>query len=769
MRKLLLFIPFALFIILALPIGAQNALPELGEIYRGDVVPEVRIYVSQDTIDWLYEEENLFSDRYFRARVVFNNGTVNDEFENVGFRLRGKTSRYARKKSFRLSFNTFESGRNYYGVEKMNLNGEHNDPSSMRAITCFEIYRRANLPGSRANHVRVYLNDKFYGVYSNMEHYDEEFTNLYFGTKDGNRYKCTFGADLSYLGDNQESYKFLNGQDRVYDVNNQTDSDDYSDLVNFIRVLNTTSDEDFICEMEKVFEINDYLKYLAIDILIGNWDGPLYNKNNFYLYSNPVTGKFHYLPYDLDNTFGIDWLGESWINRNLYQWSHPSEPRPLYDRIMGIPELRDRYSYFLRELTNDVFTNGNLSTFLFSKRSLIESYIQLDSFKTLDYGFSYDDFRESLLQAQGGHVKHGIIPFIDGRRNSARSQVEVEKLNPILDKGGITYINSGQDFSIAVRVQSDVAISSVNLNYRLNGATNWNSIILNKSTESNDFLEYNHNFSNEVTVFPTEGEYKYYFEAVDVEGSNGYYPNCDYFSFNHSVNEYTIVINEFMASNGNVISDEHGDFDDWVELYNYGSQSVSLENLYLSDRINNPSKWKLPDYTMAPDEYLLIWTDGETHQGPFHASFSLSIDGEDLILSAKNDNGDFISIDELTFETQTRNISFGRYPNAVGPWGSMKASPGESNNGLINSNFEYAQFASNFKLYPNPIIDNFTIQTMGSELIESLEIYTMDGKLLENTKYENPLQVISIENLNIPAGNYYIVLNRKFVQKLIRN
>src|SRR5690606_19206517 len=100
--------------------------------------------------------------------------------------------------------------------------------------------------------------------------------------------------------------------DRVYDVNNQTDSDDYSDLVNFIRVLNTTSDEDFICEMEKVFEINDYLKYLAIDILIGNWDGPLYNKNNFYLYSNPVTGKFHYLPYDLDNTFGIDWLGESW-------------------------------------------------------------------------------------------------------------------------------------------------------------------------------------------------------------------------------------------------------------------------------------------------------------------------------------------------------------------------------------------------------------------------------------------------------------------------
>ena len=769
MRKLILFISLGLLISFALPVIAQNDLPELGEVYRGDVVPEIRIYVSQDTIDWLYEEENLYSDRYFRARVVFNNGTVNNNFEDVGFRLRGNTSRHARKKSFRLSFNTFETGRNYYGIEKMNLNGEANDPSSMRSITCFEIYRRAHLIASRANHCRVYLNDEFYGVYSNVEHYDEEFTNLYFGTKAGNRYKCTFGADLRYLGDDQEAYKSWNGRGRIYDLNNQSGSDDYSDLVNFIRVLNTTSDEDFICEIEKVFEINDYLKYMAIDVLIGNWDGPLYNKNNFYLYSNPITGKFHYLPYDLDNTLGIDWVGQSWINRNIYQWGHQSESRPLYDRIMGIPELRERFSYFLYQLTKDIYTNGNLSSFLFSKRSLIESFIQVDYFKTLDFGFSYDDFRESLLQEQGGHVKNGVIPFIDGRRSSARNQVAVEKINPIVDKGELIYINSGQDFKIIVRVQSDAAISNVKMNYRLRGMTNWNSISLSKSSESNDFLEFNNYFSNVIEGFSSEGEYEYYFEAIDVEGSHGYYPSCDYHTFNHTFNEYSIVINEFMASNGNVISDEHGDFDDWVELHNYGSQPVSLANLYLSDRINNPSKWKLPDYTMEAGEYLLIWTDGETHQGPFHASFSLSIDGEDLILSGEKNNGDFFSIDELSFDIQTRNISFGRYPNAVGPWGFMQPSPGGTNNGLINSNLEQSNFTTYFQLYPNPVFNSFNLETTGDELIESFEIFTMDGKLIKTALYEIPQQSISIQNLTFPAGNYYIILNQRFVQKLIKN
>ena len=57
-----------------------------------------------------------------------------------------------------------------------------------------------------------------------------------------------------------------------------------------------------MCEIERVFNVVDYLKIIAFDVLIGNWDGYVGNKNNYYLYHNPQTGLFDYIPYDLDNT-----------------------------------------------------------------------------------------------------------------------------------------------------------------------------------------------------------------------------------------------------------------------------------------------------------------------------------------------------------------------------------------------------------------------------------------------------------------------------------
>lgn len=51
---------------------------------------------------------------------------------------------------------------------------------------------------------------------------------------------------------------------------------------------------------------------MTVQIFCDDWDGYIYNKNNFYLYHNTLTGKIEYLPYDVDNTFGIDWFGIDW-------------------------------------------------------------------------------------------------------------------------------------------------------------------------------------------------------------------------------------------------------------------------------------------------------------------------------------------------------------------------------------------------------------------------------------------------------------------------
>jgi len=73
----------------------------------------------------------------------------------------------------------------------------------------------------------------------------------------------------------------------------------------------------------------------------------------------------------------------------------------------------------------------------------------------------------------------------------------------------------------------------------------------------------------------------------------------------------TIAINEVMASNHSTIADEDGDFEDWIELYNYGDTPVNLYGYGLSDDYDNLMKWVFPDVTIEPGEYLLVWASGK--------------------------------------------------------------------------------------------------------------------------------------------------------------
>ena len=188
---------------------AQPNFPENGEVFRDDVVPRIDIHIHPDTLDWIYD--SVSSNQEFHALFIFNNGFIVDTIENTGFRLRGNTSRQSAKKSFKVSFNTFEPGRKWYGLEKLNLNGEHNDPSIIRSKLCWDLLKEFELPGARSNHVRVYINNNYYGLYINVEHIDEEFVKSRFGNNDGNLFKCLWPADLDYLGSNPENYKLTQG------------------------------------------------------------------------------------------------------------------------------------------------------------------------------------------------------------------------------------------------------------------------------------------------------------------------------------------------------------------------------------------------------------------------------------------------------------------------------------------------------------------------------------------------------------------------------
>lgn len=94
-----------------------------------------------------------------------------------------------------------------------------------------------------------------------------------------------------------------------------------------------------------------------------------------------------------------------------------------------------------------------------------------------------------------------------------------------------------------------------------------------------------------------------------------------------------LQLSELMPVNRSCLPDEDGDFSDWLELFNSGSEPLSLEGLWLSDSLRDWNKWPLPARTLDPGEYLLIFCSGKDRsEGELHSSFSLSGQGETLSL-----------------------------------------------------------------------------------------------------------------------------------------
>ncbi|MDI6402000.1 CotH kinase family protein [Balneolaceae bacterium ANBcel3] len=126
-----------------------------------------------------------------------------------------------------------------------------------------------------------------------------------------------------------------------------------------------------------------------------------------------------------------------------------------------------------------------------------------------------------------------------------------------------------------------------------------------------------------------------------------------------------VAINEVMASNSSTIADEDGDYEDWIELYNYSPFPIHLEGHGLSDDYDNPLRWIFPDITIEPGEYLLIWASNKDRRDPgqpLHTNFAISSAGEEVLLSAPNG----MIIDEIEARPIPNNISLGRYPNGLG-------------------------------------------------------------------------------------------------------
>jgi spore coat protein H len=423
------FNPFSIVVFVALFVSnAAKAQihPANNNAFLQNEVASVYIEIDPINLGFILHPDSLQANHEYSAKFKYVSSVLVDSVDNIGFRLRGNTSRFAAKKSFKISMNTYVQGRKWLGLEKINLNGEHNDPSILRSYLSASLLREQNVISSRNSYVRLYINNEYKGLYYNAEHIDENFLDLRFpGDDNGNLYKANWGADMTYNGTTQAAYV------PYYELKTNKSTNDYSGLIAFLNTLNTCSDADFPCVIQQILDVDLYLRTLVIEVLAGHWDGHSYNKNNFYLYQRPSDGRFVFIEYDMDNTFGIDWLGINWATRNIYQWSQSNQPRPLYTRLMNVPYFKDLYSYYMDQAVATFYNTQGLNTLLTEKQAMIATAALEDTYKALDYGFTDQVFLNAITQAAGSHVTSSIYSFIVNRSATANNQTSYQGLqNP---------------------------------------------------------------------------------------------------------------------------------------------------------------------------------------------------------------------------------------------------------------------------------------------------------------------------------------------------
>lgn len=141
-----------------------------------------------------------------------------------------------------------------------------------------------------------------------------------------------------------------------------------------------------------------------------------------------------------------------------------------------------------------------------------------------------------------------------------------------------------------------------------------------------------------------------------------------------------LVINEFLASNDTGETDEAGEFEDWVELFNGTDAAIDLAGYTLTDDLDVPDAWTFPADPACVIEaggYLVIWCDKDLDQGVLHAEIKLSSGGEDVGLFDVSGT----MVDGLTYEAQITDISYGRVTDGASEWTTFESpTMGSTNN-----------------------------------------------------------------------------------------
>ena len=271
------------------------------DIFPADQVLDVQITVDQDDWDIIryqgrdvrisLSEERKYAPlnrpyTYVEATVSIN-GVV---FPQVGIRKKAfNGSKNPTRPSLKIKLNHVDKKGQIDGLTNLTFNNNQQDVSLISQFMGYGLFNAADSPAPRCAYAKLTVNGQNLGLYSHVERIHRPLLQRAFGNQDGVLYEGTL---VDFLIDWEGSFEHKFGNDKL----------GRKKIKELIKVLNEEN-EDIEQAIGRLVDLDSFYTFWVMEGLLSFWDGYSGNRNNFFIYLNLETNKFHFIPWGADSLF----------------------------------------------------------------------------------------------------------------------------------------------------------------------------------------------------------------------------------------------------------------------------------------------------------------------------------------------------------------------------------------------------------------------------------------------------------------------------------
>ncbi|ORY77435.1 hypothetical protein LY90DRAFT_698497 [Neocallimastix californiae] len=317
---------------------------------------------------------NIPDFKYEEASIVAKWNGNSKTYDKVTFKTGGMYGRSYDKVGFNLKFD-----KKFLNRKSFKLRPDSGDASKIRSKLCCDIANRIGLPSIQGTYARLYMNNEFWGLYVFMDSIKTSWIKQTFNPSEKEvttLFQCKTGG-----------FNFRSNS--VYACINA--NDDYQHMSEFSSFVNAANNARNISDLEKIMDVDIFLKYLAFEWLIGSSDHFMIYGHNFNWYKRESDGKWVVIYYDYDNTFGNGASYSLWANKGLNQDGTGANRgnQPIYysfaDWEPNIPILKklvfdnkNRFKQIVYDVLVQGFNPNILNPHINEIKSFLSPYVRED-------------------------------------------------------------------------------------------------------------------------------------------------------------------------------------------------------------------------------------------------------------------------------------------------------------------------------------------------------------------------------------------------------